>query len=439
MTLGAAGSTDADDTGPGADADADAETPMPTYLCRGFRWKRRSIRVYVVVQNLDDAAPEWIIKRGSAQSLIESFYNLFDFLPECKPPPARSSRSSISTDRNSIGDDDGASDTTRTGRSGSRSQGRAAAAQEDQGPFHHVRDDENPTGPTGTRKMNSEGRSSSRDRSRSGEPEGPIRKSTDAPSTYAAHHSPSSPPCLRPHSPASDHRPQGERLDLVLSQDWSPVKLLEEYDPNNLDEVSRPYAYVADHVQRIDASCSVLDEIAKLEQQVRSGSEPAGTEGRAGETLTGDALGAGWLEKLRDQLQRDEEIKWYVVVNGDEERAWLVVRTISRPEPREQTVHHAQYTHQHAASRGQDRDLEASRQQLRRELGFEDGSNQRVVSTRPEAKPNVSEADSTEVAERKPLRMDIPIPRQPVAASRPKTAKTPGKALRKFFGRSKTP
>lgn len=29
---------------------------------------------------------------------------------------------------------------------------------------------------------------------------------------------------------------------------------------------------------------------------------------------------AGWLEKLRDQLQRGESIRWYVVVCGDEER-----------------------------------------------------------------------------------------------------------------------
>ncbi|TPX07312.1 uncharacterized protein E0L32_010734, partial [Thyridium curvatum] len=64
---------------------------MPTYLCHGFRWQRRSIRVYVVVQNLDDAAPEWIIRRGTSRALLSSFYSLFDFLPRCAAPPPGSS------------------------------------------------------------------------------------------------------------------------------------------------------------------------------------------------------------------------------------------------------------------------------------------------------------------------------------------------------------
>ncbi|KAF3767434.1 hypothetical protein M406DRAFT_223743, partial [Cryphonectria parasitica EP155] len=166
---------------------------MPTYLCHGFRWKRRSIRVYVVVQNLDDAAPEWIIKRGSPRNLIESFYDLFDFLPECALPTTRSS--SAAPPSNSV-------------------------------------------------------------------------------------------------APSSE-------------QSWSPVKLLEEHDPANLHEVSRPYAYVADYVTRIDASCSIVEEIQRYET-------------RRDTTKLGK--GAGWFEQLRDQLQRGEEIRWYVVVNGDEDR-----------------------------------------------------------------------------------------------------------------------
>jgi hypothetical protein len=59
---------------------------MPAYLCHGFRWQRRSIRVFVVVQNLDDASPEWIIPTRSSQCMLEAFYNLFNFVPYCVPP-----------------------------------------------------------------------------------------------------------------------------------------------------------------------------------------------------------------------------------------------------------------------------------------------------------------------------------------------------------------
>jgi hypothetical protein len=34
---------------------------MPTYLIHGFRWPRNQIRIHVILQNIDDAAPEWLI------------------------------------------------------------------------------------------------------------------------------------------------------------------------------------------------------------------------------------------------------------------------------------------------------------------------------------------------------------------------------------------
>jgi hypothetical protein len=120
--------------------------------------------------------------------------------------------------------------------------------------------------------------------------------------------------------------------DELKVQDWSVVKLLEEYDPLRLDEASRPYAYVADYAVRIDLSASIFDEIARYEERVRADRDPPITgrsdEGTPGQSKKKDGKkpqqgsGAGWFEKLRDQLQRGEQIRWYVVVNGDEVRDW---------------------------------------------------------------------------------------------------------------------
>ena len=70
----------------------------------------------------------------------------------------------------------------------------------------------------------------------------------------------------------------------------------------------------------------------------------------------------GWFEKMRDQLQRGEEIRWYVVVNGDEVRDWPD-EPERRPEmskrrmpTKEQKQHHAQYTLQQQIFKEGDRE-----------------------------------------------------------------------------------
>lgn len=276
---------------------------MPTYLCHGFRWKRRSIRVYVVLQNLDDAAPEWVIKKASARNFIESFYTLFPFLPECTFPATRSgtkisrSRStSLSVDRLSITDSGSKDDDSAASRSG---RSRTAAARE---------------------SSNSGRKRTNPDVSRSNVTAG-------SHSSYGSAGGSSS-------AGADDDAD----ADPVLSQSWAPVRLLEEHDPANLDEVSRPYAYVADYARRIDASCSIVEEIQRYEARVRRSRAPAVTGPSSDEMLckrrdgSGKGPGGGWFEQLRDQLQKDEEIRWYVVVNGDEERAWPVGGSAGRPD-----------------------------------------------------------------------------------------------------------
>ncbi|TDZ51857.1 hypothetical protein CTRI78_v007298 [Colletotrichum trifolii] len=207
---------------------------MPTYLCHGFRWDRRSIRVFVVVQNIDDAAPEWIIAPNSSPAILESFYSLFDFLPE--PPPE---------------------DTDAQREKKKRNKSKPPK-------------------------------------------DGLLRNEYDVP--------PSTVP------PEEDD---------VLQNTWSAVKLLEEYDPTDLTYVSRPYAYVADHVVRIDLSNSITEEIMRYDERLSDTKAMASAPSDDfAKTKKGSTSGkkAGWFEKLRDQLQRGEDIRWYVVVCGDEVR-----------------------------------------------------------------------------------------------------------------------
>jgi hypothetical protein len=424
---------------------------MPTYLCHGFRWKRRSIRVYVVVQNLDEAAPEWVVKRGSPRCLIESFYNLFDFLPECTLPPTR--RSSFaprsysqahSLDRSSsVADDDDDDDaashyTARSARGRSTSQGRTVVAQQSQPHLQSQycqdkeRDRDTSVLPASSYRESS---NSSRKRSRSEIRGKPLPPTTHAPAGYQP---PPSPPSSQPQFVGSlSHASDAVTADPVLAQEWSPVKVLEEHDPNNLDEVSRPYAYVADYVQRIDSSCSIVEEIARYEHMVRASREPAVTGPSSDETLNGkrdtSRLGdhAGWFEQLRDQLQRGEDIRWYVVVNGDEEREWPADAAGSRPETRAQMAHHTYYVHQQLIFEGQDRDLEMRREQLRREFGYNQGGIDRLADRRVERRP-----PAVPGRELQPLRIDVPM--HPSGPSHPKTPKTPRKgSFRRLFGRSK--
>ncbi|ROT40521.1 hypothetical protein SODALDRAFT_98294 [Sodiomyces alkalinus F11] len=87
------------------------------------------------------------------------------------------------------------------------------------------------------------------------------------------------------------------------------VKLLEEHDCRDSMNVGRPYAFVADHAVRVHLSVSVVEEMALYEACM---SDKAAVETSRGEDV-------GWFEKLRDKLQPDEDIRWYVIVCREEE------------------------------------------------------------------------------------------------------------------------
>ncbi|CAM1511240.1 Fc.00g087530.m01.CDS01 [Cosmosporella sp. VM-42] len=178
---------------------------MPTYLCHGFRWHRRAIRIFVILQDLEDAAPDWITGPTTSSAILSQLHESYKFLPDLEVEECA---------------------------------------------------------PTSTLPK----------------PE-PLHQDDD----FAL-------PPLRV-SPSQDN---------VLMHSWSAVKLLEEHDPDDLTYVSRPYAYVADYVVRVDLSVDLAAEMARYESRAKE-------EG-------------GWFGKLRDELQNGEEVKWYVVVCGDESR-----------------------------------------------------------------------------------------------------------------------
>src|ERR1700760_2309120 len=49
---------------------------MPTYLIHGFRWPRPLIRIHIILQNIDDAAAEWLMAPATTNSLVENFRKL---------------------------------------------------------------------------------------------------------------------------------------------------------------------------------------------------------------------------------------------------------------------------------------------------------------------------------------------------------------------------
>ncbi|KAK7552387.1 hypothetical protein IWX49DRAFT_476548, partial [Phyllosticta citricarpa] len=45
---------------------------MPTYLLHGFRWPRNLIRIHIILQNLDDAAAEWLMAPATTKCLYKN-------------------------------------------------------------------------------------------------------------------------------------------------------------------------------------------------------------------------------------------------------------------------------------------------------------------------------------------------------------------------------
>lgn len=196
---------------------------MPTYLCHGFRWQRQSIRIFVGLHDLMDAAPDWILAPATSTAILSHLRELYPFIPE-----EEEEESEVLT-------------------------------------------------PTGE-------------------------------------------------APAEDAAAKTQHNRTLVERQASPVKLLEEYDPEETQLATRPHAYVADYVVRVDLGVSVAEEMARYEEGKRreeAAAAAAAVEEKEGEKAEGGEAEAPWFERLSvgmQAFQKPEPIEWHVVVCGDEER-----------------------------------------------------------------------------------------------------------------------
>lgn len=127
---------------------------------------------------------------------------------------------------------------------------------------------------------------------------------------------------------SSDRAELGFGAKKVDFNDWSVVKLMEQYDPEDM-AVSQPFMYVADHMVRINLSVGIAEEMKNYEEKLKGEEALSVPKGGSPVTIVGGSNGVGghavkqanWFEKLRDGLEKEAEIGWYVVVCEDEERA----------------------------------------------------------------------------------------------------------------------
>lgn len=284
---------------------------MPTYLIHGFRWHRAAIRIHIILQDLEDAAAEWIIAPASARTLLDSFYAMYDFLP---PSSQTRSPNPIPVPEKAIAD-------------------------VPLPPLPPIPLQEILPRPKVLSKKNTRSMSSLRSLGRKKKDKDKMGGKKDG-ANGARHERNISGSDASKTSLGTGKRATNSTIpEKPLSfNDWSAVKLVEQYDPNDLEAVSQPYAYVADYIVDITLSASISEEMMKYEAKVReneghslrsanasgSAGTPEATNARNGGDLNSrEARGsknAGWFEKLRDGLQKGEAIGWYVVVCGDEER-----------------------------------------------------------------------------------------------------------------------
>ncbi|KAI0908220.1 hypothetical protein F4823DRAFT_512905 [Ustulina deusta] len=259
---------------------------MPTYLCHGFRWHRKSVRYYIAKYDIEDGATEWIVAPRSEAAILEHFYNIYNFLPSANPPPSRNAPSPAYRKHHHAPSHD-SSYVSRTSSS-----------------EYHGSEDPRYCNGNGTK---SRSRSASRQSS----------KSLSRPRTSGRDDTIPFPP-LPLLSPSSIATKSSDYFENSL-----PIRFLEEFDPKDESMASGPWAYVADHVVPVNTSVSIADEMFRYEARMKRDPNRAmhGPSDEYGRKVFGSSSKkAGWLEKLRDQLQRGESIRWYVVVCGDEER-----------------------------------------------------------------------------------------------------------------------
>lgn len=259
---------------------------MPTYLIHGFRWHRANIRIYIILNNVEEAASEWLMAPNTSNALLNSFYTQFDFLPPSTPGPIE-----LSSPEPSPID--------------------PLPAPAKSSPRTLTKRDK--------RSMLSLKSSRSLGKTPSN---GPNTSSNSGPETS---HS-------RPASGVGNSNgkaPQKKEPEKSLRfNQWSVVKLVEQYDPDDMFTKSQPWAYVSDYMVEVGLGVSIAEEIDKYKKWLAEKElvPPCGVNESelkmSPREIRKRNQRAGWFDKLKENLEKGEEMGWYVVVCGDEER-WV--------------------------------------------------------------------------------------------------------------------
>lgn len=234
----------------------DHETPltMPTYLIHGFRWERSLIRIHTIINNLEEAAPEWIMAPATSNTFLNSFYTLYDFLPPSDPPvPFDAPPTPLDAPLNSIHIPPPppipeASVGRRMARSLSKKHTKSMAS------LRSISRKRRPT-TSGGPPVSMDNYD---DPEHSMSTAGSEKRKSDRPSTAGhssnlsstSHPHASSNGDFKPRHSGAHNKPHSTTSKPRSFNDWSVVKLLEQYD---LDEevASQPYAYVGDYIREI--------------------------------------------------------------------------------------------------------------------------------------------------------------------------------------------
>lgn len=275
---------------------------MPIFLLHGFRWTRINIRFLIILNDIEDAASEWIMAPATSKSLLDNFYKKYDFLPQCRPP--------LSISQQTVNN--------------------SSILTLEEGIFKNLEL------PCTIRSNNS--RASLRSPIRKKNIENPILSNDN-----------------KPNKQTGDER-KALQCESTLSlnmetavqfNDWSPIKLVEQYDPEEKYVCSQPYAYVADYLIKVDLSVALDDQIQKYEkfraEQCESHEESQNIGSLACESVEDKSKikenlqkpEKDWFERLRNELEKESDIGWYVVYCGDQEReipAW-VQKELSNEDP----------------------------------------------------------------------------------------------------------
>ena len=54
---------------------------MPTYLCHGFKWERQALRGWIVLHDVEDASPDWLVAPDSRDALLSTFARDYPYIP----------------------------------------------------------------------------------------------------------------------------------------------------------------------------------------------------------------------------------------------------------------------------------------------------------------------------------------------------------------------